>query len=380
MLTRHFPFRIGVTLLIAIGIGLSLYWTISFLPGISGSWGASRALSVLLLALLAAGAPAAAALALALTWRAADAADARVLALFLACLTVMLAGDGGWLLSQRHELPTTLDVLLMPGLPLVCMVAALAALLRFSTIFPRPLTDRDLPGSGAITRVQRRLLDPRAVWSSGAAVLCLLVLLTLVEIVGEAALGQRVVTELALKIIGSAVIVAAMSLAVLNLRAGYRHADEEGRRRIYWVVEGFFAGTAVLLVASAVKLLQLATGFTIRIESWFVFAFFAAFLVLLGCLAIAMFYAGALDPALAMRRTAVFGLVGFAMIFVFTGMEQLVQAHLGEWLGLSDRLGGILTGGTAALTFEPIKRRTDALVGRLLEQDRRNPGAEGVVV
>lgn len=50
------------------------------------------------------------------------------------------------------------------------------------------------------------------------------------------------------------------------------------------------------------------------------------------------------------------------------------------WLGLNERVGGILTGGMAALTFEPVERRTDELVGRLLEQHRRNPRTEAVVV
>lgn len=372
MHTRHLPFRIGVTLLTGLALALSLVWIGEMVPQVPSTRDGVWLLSIVLLGMLAAGPPAAGVLALALTWRASARGDARMLALFLGCIGVVLSGDGAWTLNQRLEMPRVVELLLNPGLIIVCMVAGLAALLRFSAIFPRPLEPGDVPVRGLAARVQRRLLDARGVW---AAALLAFGLVALSAAAGHAASALWGIAPAIIgKFVLCAILAAAMSLAVLNLRVGYRRADAEGRRRIYWVVVGVFAATTLLLLASAVKVVQLATGFTVAVTAWFPFALVAAFLVMLGCLAIAMFYAGALDPALAMRRTAVFGLVGFAMIFVFTGMEQLVQAHLGDWLGLSDRLGGILTGGTAALTFEPIKRRTDALVGRLVEPDRRNPG------
>jgi hypothetical protein len=79
-----------------------------------------------------------------------------------------------------------------------------------------------------------------------------------------------------------------------------------------------------------------------------------------------MFYAGALDPLLAIRRTATAGLVGVAMVFIFAITQQLVHEYLVAMVGLSDRAGGMVTGGIVALSFEPVQRRLHTLVTRWL--------------
>ena len=50
------------------------------------------------------------------------------------------------------------------------------------------------------------------------------------------------------------------------------------------------------------------------------------------------------------------GLVGTVMVFLFVGVEQLLEETLRAWVGFGDRAGGILTGGMVALSFEPVTR------------------------
>jgi hypothetical protein len=175
-----------------------------------------------------------------------------------------------------------------------------------------------------------------------------------------------------------ALMLATLAVAVANLRLGYALADAEGRRRIFWIVEGFLAGTGIVVVASAVKLATMVGGSGAG-AGWYPLAGFAALFVMVVCLGIAMFGAGAIDPALVVRRTALVGAVGVAMIFLFAGVEQAVQQYVGEWLGWSDRLGGIVTGGIVALSVDPVKRQVEALAARILARDRTveeaSPGA-----
>ena len=57
-----------------------------------------------------------------------------------------------------------------------------------------------------------------------------------------------------------ALVLGSMAVSAMNLRAGYRVADAEGRRRVFWVLEGFLLATAIAVLASALKLLGLGTA------------------------------------------------------------------------------------------------------------------------
>jgi hypothetical protein len=369
--SRLLLFRAGATALVGVALAFSLYRTVDTLSRLSGPpWGAGELASLLRLVLVASGTPAAASLALALAWRSCERAESRALAAFLALLAYTMAGDGIWLFAVQRHLPRLAAGLLATSVP-VAGILSIAAFLRFSALFPRPLGPADLPagGGGRLAAVLRRVhaasLGPGSVWR-GAALLVALVLAAQAAGAWGDATGRDLSAVRLLKPVVVTALVGWMVLGVANLRAGYGRADEVGRRQIFWVLEGFLAGTAILLVTSALKLVQMASGYSLAVAGWFDLSVYAAFLVVLACLAVAMFRAGALDPSLAIRRTAVFGLVGATMIFVFAGVEQSVQELLGAWLGLGDRSGGMLTGGIVALTFEPVKARATALVERML--------------
>lgn len=325
--------------------------------------------AVLLLTLLSG--PAAAALSLALAWRSWHRDDARALATFLALAAFVLAGDGLWWLMRLSGAPEWLASaasLLVP----VCLLAGMAAMLRFSCTFPRPLSpaepgpDGGTPWRAGWAAAQRWSTDAAAVRRAAAWTVGLLIVLPESVRIAAEAWGRPLPRLPMVKYAVLGLLLAAMAVSALNLRAGHRSADAEGRRRIFWVLEGFLLGTAIAALASALKLMQDATGYVPPVEFWYPLAMMMAFTALLACLAVAMFYAGAVDPELAVRRTAVAGLVGLAMVVMFATLEQALQGWLGERLGLGDRAGGILTGVTVGLAFEPLRARTAGFVERLL--------------
>lgn len=157
-----------------------------------------------------------------------------------------------------------------------------------------------------------------------------------------------------------------LAMAVQNLATTRRDLRDDQRRQRDWILQGFVAATSVMLVASALKLVQMVGGYLVPFAKWYVFALALGLDLIIGFLAVAMFYQGAIEPRLAIRRTAVAGLVGTALVFVFVGVEQLVEETMRGWIGLGDRWGGILTGGVVALSFEPLKHRITHMVERMM--------------
>ncbi|HET7321741.1 MAG TPA: hypothetical protein VFI96_04530 [Longimicrobiaceae bacterium] len=309
---------------------------------------------------------AAAVLSACLAWLAADRADARALALFLALLCYCATGDAGWVLRQRVEMPTVVNLVIDYSFG-VANFAALAMLLRFSVLFPRPLAQSGIRAHGALRLARGWLAAPSHLAAACAlpAVLIVVVPLVLVPLL-RGILGLQVEPSTIFKIILVAVVVFVLAAASMNLWTSFVTADPLGRRRVVWVLEGVLAAAVIIALATAFRLVEVVVRGTVAVTVWYLLAFFTALLVLVLCLAIAMFFTGAFDPRLAVRRTAVVGAVALVMIFLFAGAEQLMQDEISRWLGLSDHVGGVLTGGIVALSFEPVKKRVDRVVDRLL--------------
>ncbi len=310
----------------------------------------------------------AAVLALMLAWRAASRADSRALALFLALLSYFLDWSTiGYLEEGRSDV---VRVFIDWSIP-TSTLFAVAALVRFSALFPLPLTPADVGvgrvagrASGAWAAFRAWLLRPAAAWGLAAGILTLDAIGFAVSGPLSRALGVRVSLSGVLIPLTVGLLIGALALVVANLRASYAASDAAGRRRLFWVLEGVFAATIILALASAVKLALMLAGRPAAFGSLYALTSFTGLALLVLCLAIAMFRAGALDPALAIRRTALYGLVGIVMVFLFTGAEQFIEEVLATHLGLGSKASGMLTGGTVALAFEPIKHRIAALVDR----------------
>jgi len=319
----------------------------------------------------------------ALIWRAAHRPAARALTWFLGSLALFWAsvylavvlGRGGPDAPAWVRPLIEVDGLIIP----LALWLAPAAFVSFSAVFPRPLgpeelaaplspTDRGDAGEGVravaarvarlgarpVFWLRRLLLRRRLVWPV-AVVLGSLPLLVyaigriagaegldvdgsspVVAWIGGWTLGLLIAFFVLFFLVG---VPAAILISALNLRFGYRLADADDRRRIRMV-------GLEHAVAKAIPGVILGVGN----------------LTMVICLAVGIFYDGALESSLIVRRSAVYTAFGVLLTFVFAGVENIASSLLSAQLGLPDGASSFVGGGAAALVFGALRSTVARLV------------------
>ena len=304
----------------------------------------------------------AAMIALSLVWLAASRPAALMLALFLAFNAY--TGDALRYAGVQHPL--------LDRATGGFIFLALAAMLRFAALFPRPLSRADvIAAAGRMTarvRVKALLLDARAVWGTALLLVALDVLLPSPRTFGH----QMAAFTLTLT---------AIAASVLLLRTGYRLVDDAGRRRILWIVAAF-AG----LLVSGVLYMAVTIAFRITNPAASMLLAQIPELVMLTCLAVGIFYYGGIDPALVIRQTTMYGALALLLVVLFEGVENVASDLLTARFGLPGGVGSLVAGTVVALGFSPLRqlarRGTDRLLGRLMPVTTlaRAPREHAVVV
>jgi hypothetical protein len=277
---------------------------------------------------------------------------------------------------------------------------SLAAFLRFSVLFPRALSrEAMLPGrrgegssGGLVIQVVQgvvrifswarlQVLSPGTVWGL-AALLSLPVVLPNLMGMGRA---PRDLAEmgawalpLALALVGYTVALPLCVgvVGVMNLRRTYSRSDSPDRRRMLWIVTGFVAALWALLIPTGMALAGLL-GFDLpALFDWLYLLVPLAPLILVLCLAVAIFFSGAVDPTLVIRKTTVYGALGVLFVFLFAGLGNLVEGWVESALGLPGAVGSIMTGGAIAVALLPLRGRFAGLVGRWAPEGRRDDSGE----
>lgn len=210
----------------------------------------------------------------------------------------------------------------------------------------------------AVWRPVEWLLDPYRVWSFTA------VLILVVWVIPSGLAWQ----------VGQLVVIV---LAVGTLAANYAAGGKTVRQRIYW----FFLGAELLLAArllsaiSYVAIQWFGVGhgladprglFQYMPLSWVVeqFLWTGAILGLMVCLVMGIFYRGAIDPRLAVRRTAVASVGTGVLVFAFAAFEEFLAQAVSDALDL-DHL--IVTAAAGVLVARAIRPLHDILT-RLMER------------
>jgi hypothetical protein len=342
------------------------------LPG--GAWVAVAGFAV-----SAATALVACALAALLVWKAADRADARALTLFLCFLAIFWGSLFRFLEVTVGE--GTVSASLSYGDGWVSRTAsfgfvlAVAAFVRFSALFPRPLAADRLPPARrfpALRRLRAAFLSAPVVWGVTAVALILLELAppVLARLAGvpdtgagapafvPAMIGLALFTYVALPL-------AAFALGTRNLRASYRSASADERRRILWVVAGF--AVSAWLILGALGLLFAIAALDVQLEALGVVvpvAIFIAPLVLVTCAAIGILRSGAVDPALVLRRSTVYGALGVLAVIAFASLENALSALVEARLGLPGVIGSMIAGALVAAVLIPVRAPLQRMVAR----------------
>jgi hypothetical protein len=302
---------------------------------------------------------AAAVLAIILGWRARPRPDIRALAL----LVVLWPGANPYASYYPASLaPATIALLgrFYTWFQLVAVVCMSAAFARFSVLFPQPLPS-DAIRADAQQRRQSHwlrtfrlwLTRPTIVWG-WAAFVGLLIPVSSVLLPARAAGIANITLAVAL----AAVMIPGYWAAILNLRASYVSADSVERRRIFWLLEGllvFVIGFLFLpMMIGATIGATAALGVELHFGTLESLLEPAAMILAVTCIAFAVFYRGALDPSLLLRKTALYSALTIVLIFLFAGLENVMASYVTRLIGWSGAAGTWIAAGLAAAVIAPL--------------------------
>lgn len=93
-------------------------------------------------------------------------------------------------------------------------------------------------------------------------------------------------------------------------------------------------------------------------------------LALVVALAVSVFYRGAVDPSLMVRRTALYSVLGVLLTALFIAMEGVVSSQVITRVGLPSESGAVMAGTAVALAFGPARNRVESHVVAWMERLR----------
>lgn len=242
---------------------------------------------------------------------------------------------------------------------LVVEVLGLAALVRFTGIFPRPLLDEELKPSetlpAALLPFHHAAVFMRgSAAPAGAGLAVILVLWTLTAMTG----GE--LSDTGLSPAMDLVRFLAAGLVVMNLRRSWAAATEGDRDRLTWLLASlcFLIGTLSLLIGGNV--LVAVTGFPEPDVAWRPILLDFGTIGFLTGIAMSVLQSGTVDSARLTRRIATFTAAGTAGLFLAAGLEALLSG--GGLVAISVRRGA-----GSAIAFAVILSTYQSL-GRLIDR------------
>ncbi len=167
----------------------------------------------------------------------------------------------------------------------------------------------------------------------------------------------------------------------LSMIHKYRNGPAEHRRQIEWMIWGILVGLLLFLVPAIVlkpALIDLGVGWLAldrdAVRHWSAFAklmgLALGIAVVVLSIALSVFYRGAIDPGLALRRTTIYSMLALVLTTVFVGLEGLASASVITSLGVSSQTGALIAGSVTALVFNPVRQRVEIGVERLVNHLR----------
>lgn len=241
---------------------------------------------------------------------------------------------------------------------------AVAAFLRLTAVFPKPI-GAEAAGGGVLEKfaaVMRRVSRHAvAVWAGAAAVMTVAIVSAILP-----AGTFRIVLESAVGIFAALTIPTALYAGLLNLRSSYKASSANDQKKIFWLAEGllvFSLGFFILpfLLLPVFVILQAAGVMPRTGGEWFhPLLQGVTMIIALACMALAMFYDGALDPRIVVRKTTLYSALTITGVFVFAAAESVVAKVIagvaGQWL----------SAGIAAVFVLPLHNWARSRVSRLI--------------
>lgn len=240
---------------------------------------------------------------------------------------------------------------------------ALAALLRFTALFPVPLRRdaiRDPATLNPLLRPFQRarawLLSPFGPWVAGTLA-CVLVLMA------GAAQG-RPVQDAPLIVLADVFRLTALTVVILNLRAAFVATDTPGRRAGFWFVVGFTLLLGAVGVLLGGNVLTAVTEWSIPGFNWRPVVLDLGVLGLIwgACMGIA--YRGAHKPGPLARRAALLASSITVALFLAAGLETLADRVVASPVTVPKGVGTLTAFVAMWLVFVRIRRPVEGLLYR----------------
>jgi hypothetical protein len=290
-------------------------------------------------------------IALLIAWRAGGHAPNMAIALALTFIYGSIVAN---LLIDRLQIEPTIRQFVQ----LLLFLLASAFYIRSSQLFPRKLSAADVASSPTIwgktpplRLVAISLLRPPAAWAISATATAVIAV----------APGAHVFVPMWMVITATGILYFYITL---------RGSDVVARHKVLWFFEAALAAAIITMFAGA---LDLALGNSLRPDVRAVVQLIfniATGLTMVICFATAVFYAGAMSPALIVRKTLVFGATVALLLFLFAVVEIYVAHSIIHALNVSDRFASSVLGAIFGLAFHPLKRRIEHFLKRFMTTDK----------
>jgi hypothetical protein len=262
-------------------------------------------------------------------------------------------------IALSNALTTLVYILDSPGKSLISaglFALGSSAFINFTQRFPYPLTPekcRDHLRSLWTRRLATFFLRPLRLWGSLYGLFFIAALMT------GSGLSEA---NPPLRVLISTLVI---GFGALFMTVNYRASDATGRRRLFWIAQAVALALCMTLLYASFGSLALALdiNFPASLDYWWYLTRSAAILI---CLTIALFFAGTIDPALVIRKTAVYGLAASSVFFLFAVFENFVAGELASRLHLNDKLIASLGGAGVGLAFHPLREGINRICTRVL--------------
>jgi hypothetical protein len=216
---------------------------------------------------------------------------------------------------------------LFDGHFLVIEVTGLVGLIRFTSLFPRPLIEQSLaapptlpPALGPFHTASVWMLRPVSPWIAGVVVVTGLWVLSAVR--------GRPIGDAGLDPVMDVVRFVAAGLVVLNLRRSWGRATGEDAERLLWLLASLTFLIGTLLVFIGANVLMAVAGWPEPLLPWRPLLMDVGVVGFLAGLAIAVLYRGPLEPSRVVRRVASFAAVATLGLFLAAGLEALFSGSV----------------------------------------------------
>ena len=177
------------------------------------------------------------------------------------------------------------------------------------------------------------------------------------------------------------IVVMAMSLNVMfKIKAQYHLGSDQSRRRIEWIYLYLFTLSSILFltifvgmltnITSSLGLIDKAVIWELQLINGMIALGIICWLIPIGflvCLGLSIFYRGAIDPNLLIRKSTIYTIIALVMTVVFISVEGAVTSQAVVRLGLPSQSGAILAGTITALVFGPVRNRVEAKANQFVE-------------